>query len=271
VCLATRVLCPTHPCVCEHLRAAPGSEPWAWLVSILRPREPCHPRATRSRGDGAWVAGLALGTAPRPLTLLKLLGGGGGVPSRGPKGPALQKRPVLKTVFAGRGFRCGRPSPAGGPLQRASREVGRPGWGMRNGPNLGPKTEGKPGAFSCPLPQLTDPENGPGRTEQGWLPSWAGWGGGRGRTTHKIPSPPLAPCQNYFRYPEMGVSGCWVHDGALRGLCPAQGLALGVWPSPGTPRVTSSSNGTYICPKLWARGSTGPPNAPGPSRFSPLC
>lgn len=54
--------------------------------SVLRPREPCHPWATRSRVDSAWMAGLALGTAPRPLTLLKLLGGAEVPPAGAPGG-----------------------------------------------------------------------------------------------------------------------------------------------------------------------------------------
>ena len=84
-------------------------------------------------------------------------------------------------------------------------------------------------------------------------------GGGEELTANKTPSPPLALCQNHFRYPEMGVSGCWLHSRAQRGLCPAQGFALGVWPSPGMPRVTSSSSGTCICPRVWARGELGSP------------
>ena len=58
-------------------------------------------------------------------------------------------------------------------------------------------------------------------------------GGVEGLTANKTPSPPPALCQNHFRYPETGVSGCWLHSGVQRGLCPAWGLALGVWHTPG--------------------------------------
>lgn len=57
--------------------------------------------------------------------------------------------------------------------------------------------------------------------------------GVEGLTANKTPSPPLALCQNHFRYPKMGVSGCWLHGGVQGGRCPAQGLALGVWHAPG--------------------------------------
>lgn len=42
-----------------------------------------------------------------------------------------------------------------------------------------------------------------------------------------------------------------MHSVALRGLSPAHGLVLEVWPSPGMPWVTSSSSGTHTCPKVW--------------------
>lgn len=157
--------------------------------------------------------------------------------------------------------------PTGARPCRASNKVGNRsggpvGW-VKNRPNSGPKTEAKPSAFSCPLLQFTCSENGPGRAGQGWLQNW-GWGG---VTANKTPSPPLALCQNHFRYPEMGVSGCWLHSRAQRGLCPAQGFALGVWPSPGMPQVTSSSSGTCVCPKVWAREEQGQPCTPGPHTF----
>ena len=97
---------------------------------------------------------------------------------------------------------------------------------MENTPNSGPRAEAKPRASSCPLLQLICSENDPGRAGQHWLQNW-GWSGGVNGKQN--PSPPLALCQNRFCYPEMGVSGCWLHSGVQRGRCPAQGLALGVW------------------------------------------
>lgn len=88
----------------------------------------------------------------------------------------------------------------------------------------------------CPLPQFTYSENGPGRTEQN--------GGGR----HL-----MRKSQAFFLLCARIISDilrwgewCWMHSGALKGLCPAQGLILGNQTLTGTPEVTSS--GTYIYP-----------------------
>ena len=84
-----------------------------------------------------------------------------------------------------------------------------------------------------------------------------------GLTANKTPSPLPALCQNHFRYPETGVSGCWLHSGVQRGLRPARGLALVVWHAP----VTSSTSGTHIyLSHVLGEGRTEQP-CPGPSRF----
>lgn len=85
----------------------------------------------------------------------------------------------------------------------------------------------------CFCPCLTASVRKWGRTEAG-LAAKLGWGA----PNVKPPAPPrLALRQNHFRYPEMGVSGCWMHSVALRGPCPTQGLILGsralTWHAPG--------------------------------------
>lgn len=157
--------------------------------------------------------------------------------------------------------------PTGARPCRASNKVGNwsggpAGW-VKNRPNSGPKAEAKPSAFSCPLLQFTCSENGPGRAGQGWLQNW-GWGG---VTANKTPSPPLALCQNHFRYPEMGVSGCWLHSRAQRGLCPAQGFALGVWPSPGICPGSPAVAAAHASVPRSGRGENRAAPYPRPSHF----
>ena len=98
------------------------------------------------------------------------------------------------------------------------------GRGMNKRPNSGPKSHVKPSVFPCPLPHFTYLENNPERTEQALLQNWGWWG------TNNTQNPKPPSCS-------MGVSGCWMHSGALRGLCPAQGLVLGglalIWHAPG--------------------------------------
>lgn len=108
----------------------------------------------------------------------------------------------------------------------------------------------------CPLPQYTHSENDPGRTEQGWLQNWGG-----GYLTSN-PKPPSCSMPKSFPLSEMGVSGCWMHGGGA-----PRSLSWGVEPSPGMPQVTSSSSGTYICPKVWVRGRTGQPYTWAPHAY----
>lgn len=181
--------CPTHPCVCERLRAEPRPELRAWLVQYFRPQEHCH---CGPRGVGLGVRGWQASHTEHPTSLdfVKAALGGRRCPQQelcpaAPRGETCRAsrpvRAVLKTVFAGQGFGCRRPSPAGASLPSASGEAGdQGGEQMKNGPNSGPKTEVKSSVFSCALPQFTYSENSPGRTEQGWLPNWAGGGGGEG-------------------------------------------------------------------------------------------
>lgn len=216
VCWALRAQCPACECVSPPgAPSDPGEGPRP--VRILRPWELC-PRGPH--GVGLAVCGWQASPAGLPQLHEAAWRGRGASPTDRTR----QER-----------LRVPAPLTCGGPSGSQGRE--RSWWRRRNRPDSGPKREVKPSAFSSPLPQFTSPENRPGRTEQGWLPSG---GRGGGVTDNRIPSP-LALCQNYFRYPETGASGWWVRDGALRGLHPAQGgLVSGIWPSPGMSRVTSS-------------------------------
>lgn len=75
---------------------------------------------------------------------------------------------------------------------------------MKDGPNSFPKTKVKPRAFSCPLPQFTYSESGPGRTEQ------RGVEVERGQGADDKENPKSSSCSMPKLFPLSGDGGVWV-------------------------------------------------------------